>query len=472
MTSAVAPREDHGRLTARPGLFERLHRRHPIDAVSALTVFLVLSFCIPSPLIVGPLGGAGTPGNLIGVGFLMWWAMSKLGVGQGVDRGRQPVRIALLCYALPVLTSVVAMYLRPYIVKEGTGAERGLLYNAALLGIALLAADGIASLERLHTLMRRVVHGATFVAALAVVQFVTGYNAAARFAIPGLVRNQVIQNQNRSLFLRVQSTTLHPIELGALMGIMLPIAITYAFLAETTRQKWIAWSEVALIAVVLPMALSRTGAIAGVVGLIAIALDWTWKRRARMAVVAAVFLSAVRLVIPGLLGTMVALFTDINQDNSTVARTQRYQIAGHYFLQHPWFGRGMNTLYPVTQQIFDNSYLYLAIEEGVAGIVGMALFLFILLFAARGARRRSADPATRGLSQALAGVVVAMALLNSTADVGAFTILMGMFFLIAGVIGALWRLTGGPEATAPPRSGTADQARRTSATPRWKPASS
>jgi polysaccharide biosynthesis protein PslJ len=453
-----------------PSMLEQFFQRHPIDAVTALTAFLFLSYCIPSPLIVGALGGAGTPGNLIGVVFLIWWAAAKMASGLGVDRGRQPVRVALLCFSVPVLTSIVVMFMRTTIPKEVTGAERGLLYYAALIGIALLAADGITSLERVHVLMRRVVHFATFVAVVAIVQFLTGYNPAGRLRIPGLARNLVIENQARSRFLRVQSTTLHPIELGALMGIALPIALTYAFLTEGKWPKRIVWAEVLLIGAVLPMALSRTGAVVALVGMIAIAMDWSWKRRGRVFAAAIALLAVMRLLIPGLIGTMIALFTDITQDNSTVARLHRYQIAGHYFLQHPWFGRGLNTLYPVSQQIFDNAYLYLAVEEGVFGIVGMALFLFILLFTARGARLRSTDPMTRALSQALAGVVVAMGLAWATADLTTFTILIGTFFLIAGVIGAMWRLTGGQGTTASELP--ADQRREASSSPRLKAASS
>ena len=70
-------------------------RPPPIDAVTALTVFLVLSFVIPSPLIFKPLGEAARPGNLLGLAFLLWWVLAKVGSGLGVDRGRQPVRIAL-----------------------------------------------------------------------------------------------------------------------------------------------------------------------------------------------------------------------------------------------------------------------------------------------------------------------------------------------------------------------------------------
>jgi len=434
------------RRPSHPSIWQRLHERHPVDAVDALTVWLFVSYCIPSPLIVGPIGGAGTPGNLLGVGFLVWWAAAKIGSGLGVDRGRQPVRIALLCFFLPVLTSIVAMFMRPTIGKEVTGAERGLLYCAALVGVAVFAADGIADLDRVHVLARRVVGFAAFVASLGIVQFVTGWNPAGRLSIPGLARNLSIQNQDRSVFLRVQSTTLHPIELGTLMGIVLPIALTYAFLTRGRWPKRLAWAQVLLIAAVLPMALTRTGVIAALVGLVAIAADWTWKRRAEVLAAGVAFLAVMRLAVPGLLGTVFALFSDLTQDNSTIARLHRYQAAGHYLLQHLWFGRGINTLYPVTQQVWDNSYLGLVVEQGIVGLIGWALVLGILFFTARGARRRSSDPATSGLSQAMAGIVVAVGIAFYTADLGAFTILMGTVFLFAGMIGALWRLTGGPAA--------------------------
>jgi polysaccharide biosynthesis protein PslJ len=443
------PLSPRGPLPPTGGFRRQLHRMRRIDPVTALTLFIVLSCAIPSPLIVGPIGASGTPGNLLGLMFLLWWAAAKMGSDPDIARGRQPVRIALLFFYVPALFSMVTLYSRPYLGEENLGALRGMLYLTALLGVTLVGADGIMSIDRIHILMRRVVDGAAFIASLAVVQFVTGYNAAAQLSIPGLVRNSQLQSQDRSLFLRVQSTTIHPIELGALMGIMLPIALLYAFSAPPGRRRWVAWIEVGLIATVLPMALSRTGAIAAAIGLIALAMEWTWARRLRVIGIGLVFFGAMRVAIPGLLGTLLALFTKISEDNSTQGRTGRYEIAGHLFLQHPWFGRGFNSLYPATKQIFDNAYLYQATEQGIVGVVGLLLFFAIVMFTARGAHRRAKDAETKALAQALFGTALAMMVIFSTADIGGFTILMGMFFLMVGVVGALWRLTGGPTGPGP-----------------------
>jgi polysaccharide biosynthesis protein PslJ len=421
------------------------------DVVSLLTVFLIVGFAIPSPLIFKPLGGSGTPADLLGLGFLLWWGLAKLGSAQGVDRGRQPVRVALLILMVAVLASMAAMFLSPFTGEQANGAYRGLVMFVALSGVSLLAADGISSLERLHTLMHRFVAGVSMVAGLGLIQWLTGYNPAATLAIPGLTRNIDLTAQGRSSFVRVQSTTVHPIELGSLLGITLPIAVSYALLAKDRRTKLIRWAEVAVIAVVIPMALSRTAVIAAGIGMLAIAMDWTWARRGRVAMATAGFLVAMRLAIPGLVGSVISLFSNFGEDTSTKDRAGRWQMAGHYFELHPWFGMGVNTFYPVTGLFYDNQYLAVASEMGAVGLAALLLLFVITTFTARGARLRSVDPESRALAQALAGVSVAMMVIFMTADMFSFAMEMEMYFLLVGVTGALWRLTGGQQGGVPPR---------------------
>lgn len=426
------------------GPAERAPRpRRPIDAVGVLTLFLVVLFVVPGPLIFKPLGSAGTPANLFGLALLFWWVVAKVGTGLGVDRRHQPVRVALLIYLLAILTSMTAMFLRPYTGEESLGGYRGLIFLGAMFGIALVAADGISTLERVHVLMRRVVLGVSLVAAGGLLEFLTGYAPARMLMIPGLTRNQELFEQGRSSFVRVQSTTLHPIELGALLGFVLPVAVHYGFHSKPGRQRTLAWVQVGLIAAVIPMALSRTGVIACAVGLLVLSFDWTWRQRGRVIVVGALGLVVLRFTIPGLVGSLTALFTKFGEDTSTQVRQQRYDIFGKYFLQHPVFGRGNNTLYPVTHQVFDNQYLYAATEMGAVGVIATLLLLIIPIFIARGARLRSTDPQTRGLAQALTGGFAAMVIMFATADMLQFGMLMGVYFLFVGVAGALWRLTGG-----------------------------
>ncbi len=438
---APAPARRPGRVL--PAAPDETRKRPSRDAVSLLTVFLVIGFAIPAPLIFKPLGGAGTPADLVALGLLLWWGLAKLGAAQGVDRGHQPVRVALLVLVLAALCSVAGLFLRPFSGEEASGAYRGLILIGALVGLALLAADGISSLDRLHTLMRRFVAGVSLVAAVGLVQWTTGFNPAATLTIPGLVRNVDLTQQSRSNFVRVQSTTVHPIELGSLLGIALPIAVSYAFLARDRRTKWLRWAQVGLIAAVIPMALTRTGVIAAAIGLVVIALDWTWRRRGRALAVVAAAVVAMRLAIPGLVGSIIALFGNFSEDSSTQDRAGRWQVAGHYFELHPWFGMGLNTFFAATGRYFDNQYLGTATELGALGLAAWLLLFLIMAFTARGARRRAVDPETRALAQALVGVALTMMVIFMTADMMSYDMEMGMFFLLFGATGALWRLTGG-----------------------------
>jgi len=338
--------------------------------------------------------------------------------------------------------------LRPRLGTETLASGRGLIFLAAMSGVALLAADGITSLARLHTLLRRVVHAAAFVALTAVVQFFTGFNASASINVPGLVRNTLVGDHDRSLFVRAQGTATHPIELGGLLGFVLPVAVHYALMARGRRAKVIAWAEVVTIATALIMAISRTGAVAAAIGLISLSFEWSWRRRGKALAATFGFLVVLRGLVPGLVGTLTSSFTKINEDTSTQDRVSRYAIAGHYFRQHPWFGRGFATLYPATHQVFDNTWLYVATELGVFGVVALVLFFLIMIFTARGARMRSTELLTHGAAQALVGMLVlltaAMLLLARVfalgflADFLSRTVLVGF---LAGVGGAFLSLS-------------------------------
>jgi len=453
MTAALRP--GNGARAAPASGRRQVSTARGFDAVAALTVWIVLVVAVPAPLIVKPLGGEGTPANILGVIFLLWWVCAKLGPGQGVDRGRQPVRIALLGLGIAITTSTVSLYMRAFVPKEASATNRGFFFLAAMSGVALLAADGISSIDRVHVLMRRLIHGITFVAGLAIVQFVTRYNPAQSLSIPGLTRNLVLEDQARLSFVRVQATALHPIELGAVLGLGLTLAVHYALLPGGLTSKRVAWAEVALIAVALPMALTRTGVVVAACGLFALFLDWSWRRRVAALSLGALAVGVFAFVIPKLVSAVTEMFTKITQDNSTTAREQRYGIAGHYFLQHPWFGRGFNSLYPATGQIFDNNYLAIATETGIVGIVAIAVLFAIAICTARGARLRSTDGASKGLAQAMAGCFVGTAVAFATSDVMTFQMAMGIFFLLFGTAGALWRLNGGAR---PSTSGWAEAA--------------
>ena len=65
------------------------------DAVGWLTTYLVLLLFFPSRLIVGPLGSAGAPSMLFGLGSLLLWVLLFFAVDRRTTTQSQPIRVAL-----------------------------------------------------------------------------------------------------------------------------------------------------------------------------------------------------------------------------------------------------------------------------------------------------------------------------------------------------------------------------------------
>ena len=87
--------------------------------------------------------------------------------------------------ACSVLASYVSANMTALTVSQQNAADRGLILLAGWLGVLLVAADGIRSEARLATLCRRIVLGATVMAALGIAEFATGIDLTKYVTLPG-----------------------------------------------------------------------------------------------------------------------------------------------------------------------------------------------------------------------------------------------------------------------------------------------
>lgn len=410
------------------------------DAEAFLTVYSLLLVVIPAYLIFKPLGASGTPANVAGIAALWWWAHARIVPGLGVDNQFQPVRLAIGLFAAAVLLGYAAAFFRPIVPVEVSAADRGLLVLAGSAGVALLAADGIASRDRLDTVLRRLVMLAALLAALGIFQFYTGLDIAKVIRVPGLTQNQDIGTiEQRSVFRRVTGTASHPIEFGVVLATIFPLAVHYA-LYPPRNARWRYRVSAATIAVGIPMSLSRSAFVGMFGGATLLFAGWSWPRRRQALAIGGIFLIAVRLAIPGLLGTVKSLFVNIASDPSTTGRTQDYSVVGHYLKERPFLGRGFFTFLPDRYTTLDNGFLLILIELGFVGLGALILLFAVGIFSARGARRRSSDPETRHLGSALSAALVGTMLTFGTFDYLGFPMATGTLFLLLGCSGALWRL--------------------------------
>ena len=233
-------------------------------------------------------------------------------------------------------------------------------------------------------------------ASLGAVQFVTGQQLVDKVTVPGLSLNgQSIALIAREGFSRPAGTALHPIEYGSIITMVMPLAITLA-MHDKSRHALRRWFPVALLALAVPLSLSRSAILASLVGLIVLGIAWTGAQRRAAIAAAATLCLTLFMTVPGMLGSLAALFTGISSDSSTQSRTGSYSIAAEYVERSPLLGRGFSTFLP-SYRILDNELLLLLIE---VGLVGLIAFLVLVLTAVTCAfRSRSGSPTrwSRGL---------------------------------------------------------------------------
>jgi polysaccharide biosynthesis protein PslJ len=421
--------------------------KRPSDAATVLIVYVILLVALPAQLVFKPLGAVGTPAMLVGLLSLLWWANAGLVPGLRLQTRFQPVRIAVLLLVATVLASYANAALRPEDPLLVRSADRGLIAIAGWSGVALLAADGILTRERLDAVLRCLVLATGFLASLGIAQFFTGFDLGPIFQqIPGLQPNTsltfVLQ---RSAFHRVSGTALHPIEFGVILAMVLPLAAHYAMRARPGR-RLLHWGVVVLIGLGIPLSVSRSAFLGVAAAGVMLMISWSWRQRAATLAIAGGFLVLFSAAVPHLLGSIYNLTINAGTDPSITHRTNDYSLVGTFISQQPIFGQGFNTFVPSRFFLLDNQYLGALIEIGIVGTLVLIVFILTALFTARGARLRSQDEVTRELAQALASSAAVALVTFAAFDALGFFMVTGIMFLIFGCCGALWRLVQEPQA--------------------------
>jgi O-antigen ligase len=410
-------------------------RRLDLRLLTALVVVLV---AIPSILVFPPLGGAGTPAEMLGMALFALWVARRMSGGRGT-RSRSALMLGTLAFGLSVLASYLVATTRPITPIEVSAADRGLVSTIAWLGMLLFALDGLTNLVTLDTLLRRLSLAGGCLGALGLLQFATKQPFTNYIQIPGLSASHDLESvTSRADLTRPAGTAIHPIEFGAVLTMILPIALHYA-LTDRDRSPVVRWFPVLTIAAAVPISISRSAVISAVVVLIMLLPTWDRRLRTRAIAFIVALMCVLYLTVPGLLGTLTSLFTGISEDSSAQSRTDSYSLAFEFIRRQPIFGRGFKTFLP-SYRILDNQYLLTTIETG---IVGLAAFLALLISAialARRSRRQSTDPRVRSLAQALAASVTAAAFSFAFYDEFSFPMAASLLFIVLGTTGAMARI--------------------------------
>ena len=341
-------------------------------------------------------------------------------------------------------------------MPELASADRLLMQLAVITGVALIAAEFLRSLHDVRRVLRVLCWAGAFCGVVAALQFWVSLDLAPYLRdLPGFSLNTNDMGiGSRGGLNRVAGTSIYPIELGVVAGMLLPLAI-YLAVYDTERSTRRRWAPVGLIALAIPASVSRSAVIS-----VAAARRGAGGPDAGPSAAGGALCSAIqpgRRLHDGPGGDSHATSTSSaagTTDPSVAARVSDYPLVEQYVHHAPLFGRGGWTYFPDNAiDILDNQFLKTAIELGLVGVAALTAFFLVPTISALIARRQSSDPELRFLCAALAGAALAATACSFTFDSLSYPMFTGLYALVIGLIGAAWQLAA---AAAPARvpSGT------------------
>lgn len=415
------------------------------DAVTLLTILIVVRLALPSQLVVGPLGGAGAPATLYGLLLLFYWLWHRL--HRMTSERAAAVNVTAIVFALVALASHAVASTRPTNAEELNLSTLSLLILGSWVGGLLLASDGVSDAQRLLVLLGRLATAGGLFAAFGLVQFLTGTAWVDRLSIPGLTANTPVYSlTQRGGFSRPFSTAIHPIEFGSVIAMLLPLTIVYGLIGPSrSGARWRSWVPAGLTALAASLSSSRSTLIGIGIGVALLWPAFTGLQRLIAGVVMVMLGGFVFVAVPGMVGAITDLFGGLTSvDSSISSRVDSYAVAADYFSRYPILGRGFGTFLP-RYRIFDNQYLLGLVETGILGMAAMAsLWLVPAVGMLRRVRasRTSSPERLMGTGLFAASVVGGVGL--AFFDGFGFPMMPTIWFLILGMGGAYSRLTVSP----------------------------
>ena len=421
---------------------ERQGARRTASAVIVLQLFALTIMLFPSDTVIKPIGANGYVASLVALTAFGLWVVAIILGFHDPRRYRSPIRIGVSLLWLASLVSYMVMNRQDRSVAEVLSADRWLIQLAAVTGVIFVAAEFLGSLDDVKRVLRALVTGGAVCGAIAALQFWFRLDLSSYLrSLPGFSLNaDTAAITSRDSLARVAGTAIHPIELGVVAGMLLPLAL-YLALYDRERSPLRRWVPALGIFVAIPVSVSRSGVIAVVIAIAFFLVMLPPIRRVVGLLFAPLVLAMVFMAAPGIIGTLTSFFAAGTSDRSVSTRVDDLSLVERFVSHAPLWGRGGGTYFARNAlEILDNQYYKTAIELGLVGLVVVILYFGMPVIIAVAVHRRSSDPDLRTLCGALAGAAAAAVVCSGTFDSFSFPMFTGVSALVIGLIGAVWRL--------------------------------
>lgn len=419
-----------------------LLRGGTFTTVGLLILFLALQFLIPARLVIGGMGAAGRPSVAIGILLAFLWAVSAVRP-HCLPRGRQPIRWAIGAFVFAQLIGHVVGFDRLPSEVQASSATRWLIFVTSIAGVTLAVADGVRTRGELDRVLQFLVMVASLMSVVGVLQFFGVVDLVQHIRIPGLSSNYDplgVASRGTEGIPRVAGTANHYIEFGVVLALTLPVALHYALFSSPGARQWWRWTAVGLIALGIPLSVSRSAIVTVVVGMCLMAVIWPWRQRYNAFVLAVMTTAVFHVLNRGVLGTIGSLFMNVENDPSVTDRIERTARVLELWHQHPVFGWGAGMVTPEEFLLLDNQIYGFLLSGSVLALLAFGLLFLVPYALGRSVRLRGRDQETRHLGHALAVTMPAAVVASGTFDSFSFAAFVGMVCILIGATGALWRL--------------------------------
>lgn len=410
----------------------------------AILVLPVIALAIPASLVIGgPLRSNGWPARLIifwiaAMIVLGWVARRRVGEHAPSEPARvAPVEIGAWLLLIGLSTSLAAAGLRELSELESAGSIRFALVMIPLTIVAM-GVSTLADARRCDQIVVGILLGATIGAMIAIAQFVVPFHWDQVLRLPGLEAADTGGSGSRGGFERIRGASAHPIELGVICGAALPLGVHLSRFGRSRSTRALASMATVLLLIAIPLSVSRSGVLVAILAIAVYSVALNTRQRLTALILAIAGLAVFRAAVPGLLGTVVAIFTGASSDDSVTGRTEDYASVNELWTAEPLLGFGLGTFRPEEYFFLDNQYLMSLVEGGLTLLVVTVLFFVLAFASARGAVRRAATLADGSRAHAVGAAILAIAVSGTFFDLFSFAQITVMTFLLAGVAGALW----------------------------------
>jgi polysaccharide biosynthesis protein PslJ len=395
------------------------------------------------------------PYRLAVAGLVAGWGTSLL-IDPRVRLRRTFLDPPLLLLVVAVFASVLSNPTR--VQSLSSYVAKSLTFFVSFLLVYYLVVSVVRSRRSLELLLRSLALGTAVVAALAIIERRTGYNIFDQLesVIPPLdLQGEIVTT--RAGRLRVLGSAQHPIALGALFALVIPISLYVA--KSTGRRVWLATS------VVLALGVLATASRTAIVMLMVIGVVFLWlkpreTRRLWPLLIPAVVV--VHVVLPGAIGTLRQAFFPpggIVAEQTVLVPGGDPQLAGGRLRQltpsieeasrTPAFGQGWGTRITGFDSAFrnapilDNAWLGVLLELGA---VGFCAWLWLMIRSVRRLGRASKDSdhddSQGWLFASLAASIAAFGIGMLTFDAFSFIQVAFVFWILLALGAAAIELQG------------------------------